>query len=151
MHLLGAAIASLLYLLLAPAAVLAPALGDGGRTAFRSWATRLLGAVMSKLIYSFVLGVMLLMSQILTLDLTALGWFTQWLLMSTMWWGAFCRRHHVLGLRAGVSRERRESGLSRDAWAVRLRRHKRFCGVRAMCKTQADQVRTERGEAAKPG
>jgi hypothetical protein len=57
MHLLGAAISSLLYLLLAPAAVLAPALGDGGRAAFRAWATRLLGAVMSKLIYSFVLGV----------------------------------------------------------------------------------------------
>ncbi len=59
MHLLGAAIASLLYLLLAPAAVLAPALGDGGRAAFRGWATRLLGAVMAKLIYSFVLGVIL--------------------------------------------------------------------------------------------
>ena len=97
MHLLGAAIASLVYLLLAPAAVLAPALGDGGRTAFRGWATRLLGAVMAKLIYSFVLGVMLAMERILTVDLTALGWFTQWLLMSTMWWGAFCRRHQLLG------------------------------------------------------
>jgi len=107
-HLLGAAIASLLYLLLAPVAVLAPALGDGGRAAFRSWATRLLGAVMSKLIYSFLLGVMLLMSQILTLDLTALGWFTQWLLMSTMWWGAFCQRHHVLGLAQRYHGERRE-------------------------------------------
>ncbi len=73
MHLLGAAIASLLYLLLTPAAVLAPALGDGGRAAFRGWATRLLGAVMSKLIYSFLLGVVLLMERILTVDLTALG------------------------------------------------------------------------------
>ena len=41
-RLLGAAIMSLFYLLLAPAAVLAPALGDGGRAAFRGWATRLL-------------------------------------------------------------------------------------------------------------
>ena len=51
LHLLGAAIISLFYLLLAPAAVIAPALGDGGRAAFRGWATRLLGAVMAKLIY----------------------------------------------------------------------------------------------------
>lgn len=107
-HLLGAAIASLLYLLLAPAAVLAPALGDGGRTAFRGWAARLLGAVMSKLIYSFLLGVVLLMEQILAIDLTALGWFTQWLLISTMWWGVFCQRHYLLSLARG-EHGRRES------------------------------------------
>jgi len=108
MHLLGAAISSLLYLLLAPAAVLAPALGDGGRMAFRAWATRLLGAVMSKLIYSFVLGVALLMEQILTVDLTALGWFTQWLLTSIMWWGAFTRRHQVLSFAQGGHAQQRE-------------------------------------------
>ncbi len=108
MHLLGAAIASLLYLLLAPAAVLAPALGDGGRMAFRAWAARLLGAVMSKLIYSFVLGVALLMEQILTVDLTALGWFTQWLLTSVMWWGAFTRRHQVLSFAQGGHVQQRE-------------------------------------------
>jgi len=109
MHLLGAAISSLLYLLLAPVAVLAPALGDGGRMAFRAWATRLLGAVMSKLIYSFVLGVALLMEQILTVDLTALGWFTQWLLTSVMWWGAFTRRHQVLSFaHGGHAQQQRE-------------------------------------------
>ncbi len=101
LHLLGAAVVSLLYLLFAPAAVLAPALGDGGRAAFRGWATRLLGAVMSKLIYSFLLGVVLLMGRVLTVDLTALGWFTQWLLISTMWWAAFCQRNQVLGLAEG--------------------------------------------------
>jgi hypothetical protein len=96
-HLLAAAIASLLYLLLAPAAVLAPALGDGGRAAFRRWASGLLGAVVSKLIYSFVLGVALAMDHIFTVDLTGLGWFAQWLLTSAMWWGAFARRHQLLG------------------------------------------------------
>lgn len=108
-HLLGAAIASLLYLLLAPAAVLAPALGDGGRAAFRGWATRLLGAVMSKLIYSFLLGVVLLMGHILTVDLAVLGWLTQWLLISTMWWGAFCQRHRVLDLAQGRYGQTHES------------------------------------------
>ena len=113
MHLLGAAIASLLYLLLAPAAVLAPALGDGGRAAFRGWATRLLGAVMSKLTYSFLLGVMLLMQRILTVDLTALGWFSQWLLVSAMWWGVFSRRHQVLNFAQGGTGHREPQSLAR--------------------------------------
>jgi hypothetical protein len=113
MHLLGAAIASLLYLLIAPAAVLAPALGDGGRAAFRGWAARLLGAVMSKLIYSFLLGVMLLMQRILTVDLTALGWFTQWLLISAMWWGVFSRRHQVLGFAQGAGGQPEPRSLAR--------------------------------------
>jgi hypothetical protein len=102
LHLLGGATGSLLYLLLAPVAVLAPALGDGGRAAFRKWLTRLLGAVMSKTIFSFLLGVVLLMERVLTVDLTVLGWFTQWLLVSTMWWGAYLQRHHVLGYVQGT-------------------------------------------------
>ena len=103
LHLLAAAIQSLLYLLLAPAAVLAPALGDGGRAAFRSWATRLLGAVVSKLLYSLLLGAMLAMVRIL-LSLQGLGWWTQWLLVSTLWWGAYRQRHQVLGFAQGEHR-----------------------------------------------
>jgi hypothetical protein len=72
LHLLGAAIASLFLLLLAPAAVIAPALGDGGRGVFRRWAAWLLGAVCSKLIFSFLLGVVLLMQQTL-MKLTVFG------------------------------------------------------------------------------
>jgi hypothetical protein len=89
-RLLGAAIMSLFYLLLAPAAVLAPALGDGGRAAFRGWATRLLGALTAKLLYSLMLGVVLLMMRIvLSLDF---GWWIQWLLMAVLWWSAFRHR-----------------------------------------------------------
>ena len=61
LRLLGAALATLLYLLLAPLAVLAPALGDAGRDAFRLWLTRLVGAALAKLVYSVALGVVLLM------------------------------------------------------------------------------------------
>jgi hypothetical protein len=107
LHLLGAAIMSLLYLLLAPAAVIAPALGDGGRAAFRGWASRLLGAVMAKLIYSLLLGVVLLTGQIL-MDVPALGWWTKWLLMSVLWWGAFRHRHQVLGFAHGTGAGSRE-------------------------------------------
>ncbi len=97
LRLLGAALFSLLYLLLAPAAVLAPALGESGRAAFRAWATRLFAAVVAKLMYSFLLGVMLAVVAILG-DLSTLGWWTQWLLISTFWWGAYARRHQALGL-----------------------------------------------------
>jgi hypothetical protein len=100
LRLLGAALFSLLYLLLAPVVVLAPALGESGRAAFRTWLTRLLGAVVAKLMYSFLLGVLLAVVAVLG-DLGTLGWWTQWLLMSSFWWGAYTRRHQALGLAEG--------------------------------------------------
>jgi hypothetical protein len=109
LHLLGAAIASLFLLLLAPAAVIAPALGDGGRGLFKRWAAWLLGAVCSKLIFSFLLGVVLLMQRTL-MGLTVFGWWAQWLLVSAMWWGAFLKRHHVLGFVHGQHRSGQASG-----------------------------------------
>jgi hypothetical protein len=100
-RLLGAAIFSLLYLLLAPAMVLAPAFGEGGRALFRKWGAQLLSAVVSKLMFSFLLGVVLALLTILS-DLSAIGWWTQWLLMSTFWWGAYARRHQALGIVGGA-------------------------------------------------
>lgn len=99
LRLLEASIMTLLYLLMAPAAVLAPAFGDGGRLAFRSWAGRLFGAAVSKLVYAFMLGAVLLMVRILS-NLQALGWWIQWLLISCLWWGAFRHRHRLLGFGA---------------------------------------------------
>ncbi len=100
LHLLGSELVGLLYLLLAPAAVIAPALGDGGRAAFRAWATRLVGAVVSKLLFSFLLGVVLLLTRTL-LELYAFGWWTRWLLVSAMWWGSYSQRRRVLGFVQG--------------------------------------------------
>lgn len=97
LRLLGAALATLLYLLLAPLAVLAPALGDAGRDAFRLWLTRLVGAALAKLVYSVALGVALLVVSLLS-SLSGLGWWTQWLLISVFWWTAFEQRHRLLGL-----------------------------------------------------
>jgi hypothetical protein len=96
-RLLGAALATLLYLLLAPLAVLAPALGEGGRDAFRLWLTRLVGATLAKLVYSVALGVVLLVVSLLS-SLNNLGWWTQWLLISVFWWTAFEQRHRLLSL-----------------------------------------------------
>ena len=95
LRLLGAAVASLLYLLLAPAAVLAPALGEAGRNAFRGWGARLIGAVLAKLLYSVFLGVVLLVLHVLD-GLGQLGWWTQWILVAVLWWTAWGHRHEVL-------------------------------------------------------
>jgi hypothetical protein len=101
LRLLTAAIFSLLYLLLAPAMILAPAFGDGGRMLFRRWSAQLLGTVVAKLIYSFLLGVVLAVLAVIA-SLSAIGWWTQWLLMSALWWGAFARRHQTLGVAGGA-------------------------------------------------
>jgi hypothetical protein len=116
LRLLAAAIFSLLYLLLAPAAVLAPALGDAGRLVFRRWAGRLLGAVIAKLLFACVLGVLLAVLAILA-SLQQLGWWTQWLLMSAFWWGAYGHRHRALAIaRDGPAHE------SRPPWRHVVRR-----------------------------
>jgi hypothetical protein len=113
MRLLAAAIFSLLYLLLAPGMVLAPALGENGRAIFRAWGARLLGAVIAKLLFAFLLGVVLAILAILS-RLGQLGWWTQWLLMSAFWWGAFIRRHQALGAaHVAVGREPRPASRSR--------------------------------------
>ncbi len=98
-HLLVSALLSLFMLLLAPFVVLAPALGDTGRAVFSGWLTRLLGAVCSKLIFSFVLGALMTMQRMLA-SLHQLGWWTQWLLISAFWWFVFLKRHKALGVRA---------------------------------------------------
>jgi hypothetical protein len=103
LRLLGAALVGLFFLLLAPAAVLAPALGDGGRSAFRGWAMKLMEAIIAKLTYSFLLGVVLMMMRLL-LGLTILGWWERWLLISAFWWGVFLRRDQTLGWAQGAGR-----------------------------------------------
>ncbi len=101
LRLLEAALMSLMYLLLAPAAVLAPALGEGGRAAFRRWAMGLLGAVTSKLVFSFLLGAVLTAERVL-LSVRLFGWWTQWLLVAALWWGAYKHRHQALGVAEGA-------------------------------------------------
>jgi hypothetical protein len=107
-RLLGAALFSVLYLLLAPGMVIAPAFGQAGRAVFRRWISRLLGAVVSKLLFSFLLGAVLAVLAVLS-DLQSLGWWTQWLLMSAFWWSAYTRRHQAIGAIDGVIAGHRSS------------------------------------------
>jgi hypothetical protein len=120
------------YLMLAPAAALAPALGETGRGIFRKWAVQLFAAVVSKLLFAFLLGVVLAILGILE-HLQALGWWTRWLLMSAFWWGLFARRHQVTQLAtSGAGGEERARGARRPVLRrvngtldARARKHQR--------------------------
>ncbi len=139
LRLLTSALFSLLYLMLAPAVVLAPALGEAGQAVFRKWAAKLLAAVVSKLLFSFLLGAILAILGILA-DLEALGWWTQWLLMSAFWWGAFLQRHQALQLASGGhSREPsvRRHTIARQANDVFAARRKVLDGAQAARKRLA--------------
>jgi hypothetical protein len=145
LRLLAAALFSLLYLMLAPAAVLAPALGDGGRAVFRRWAGQLLAAVVSKLIFSFVLGAILAVLAILS-SLEALGWWTQWLLMSAFWWGAFVRRHEALQMAGGqFAREERERRTLMRRAGEAFETPRRLIGGARAAKQRREQRRQQRG------
>lgn len=113
-RLLTAAVASLFYLLLTPAIVLAPAFGERGRTAFLVWAQRLLAAAVCKLVFAFLLGTMLGVMDVLS-GLASLGWWTQWLLTASFWWSAYLHRHRLPGAFAGGA------GPARRRVAMRLR------------------------------
>src|SRR6202000_3218328 len=76
---------------------------------FRSWAARLFGAALSKLILAFALGTILAVTSILE-ALSSLGWWAQWLLMACFWWGVFLKREDILALESGRSPGRRAQG-----------------------------------------
>jgi hypothetical protein len=96
-RLLTAAAMSLVYLLLVPGVVVVPALGERGRALFRAWIARLFGAVLSKLLFAFLLGVLLAVTSVVE-RLDGLGWWAQWLLLSAFWWATFLRRHQLLAM-----------------------------------------------------
>lgn len=106
LRLLTAAAMSLVYLLLVPGIVLVPALGERGRALFRAWIARLFGAVLSKLLFAFLLGVLLAVTSVVE-RLNGLGWWAQWLLLSAFWWATFLRRHQLLAMPPQVLGEAR--------------------------------------------
>jgi hypothetical protein len=124
LRLLVAAAGTLLYLLLAPAATLAPALGERGRNLFRNWGLRLLSAAVSKLTYAFLLGALLTVNRVL-LAVPSLGWWAQWCLMSAFWWTAFAKRHEARNLLSGVSRAPAPGWRSAERLGVARRRYRR--------------------------
>ena len=95
LRLLLAAGLGLLLLLIAPAMLIAPALGGSGRATCVAWLQRLVGAVLAKLVFAVFLTVVLAASGVFaSVDF---GWFGSWLLQAGFWWGIFLKRHEVIG------------------------------------------------------
>ena len=118
LRLLTAALLSLFYLLLVPGVVLTPALGERGRSVFRSWAGRLFGALLAKLLFAFLLGALLAVTSVVQ-SLEALGWWAQWLLLSAFWWATFLRRHQLLALPSDAISDARRARASRPLRGIR--------------------------------
>jgi hypothetical protein len=96
-RLITSASRSFVYLLMAPALILSPAFGARGRALFRAWTARLFGAIVAKLVFAFVLGVLLSVSAIIP-RVPGLGWWAQWMMLACFWWTTFVHRRSLLAL-----------------------------------------------------
>ncbi len=118
LRLILASAMTLLLLLITPAMLIAPALGDSGRATFVAWFKRLIGAIAAKLVYGIFLAVVLTAGRVFTA--LELGWFGTWLVLATFWWGVFLKRSELTEfVTAGIPR--RETNTMGNALAGLLR------------------------------
>jgi energy-converting hydrogenase Eha subunit C len=89
-HLVFAAIRTLILLLGAPVMMLVAAFGESGRATFAAWGKRLLGALVTKLVFAVLLALVVLMAS--ALNSLPLQWLPVWLLNIVFWWGLFLQR-----------------------------------------------------------
>jgi hypothetical protein len=91
---------ALFFLLIAPFVFLLPALGEAGRQGFISWGKRLVGALIAKLLYAIVLGVVIYVAAVVAEmgNPGALGWLGVWVVEAIFWWVAFLKRHELVNL-----------------------------------------------------
>ncbi len=98
MKLVMAAASAFVLVLATPLAMFFPVFGQTGRTVFTRWATSLIGAIVAKLIYSGLLGVVLLGSSVIG---SAIGGSSPTLgLVAVMsfWWAVFLSREKYLAI-----------------------------------------------------
>src|SRR5262249_4685753 len=86
LRLLDQAMTGLVLLLLTPVALLLVAFGEAGRAAFARWALGLLGALVSKVVYAILLGVVVLAARLLAAGADRDDWLLGWLLQTAFWW-----------------------------------------------------------------
>jgi hypothetical protein len=91
---------ALLFLLIAPFVLLLPAFGEAGRHGFITWGKRLLGALIAKLLYAIVLGVVIYVAAVIAEmgNPGGLGWLGVWVVEAIFWWVAFLKRHELVNL-----------------------------------------------------
>jgi hypothetical protein len=102
LRLLAQATLGFVLLLLTPIALLFVGLGEAGRTAFTRWALALLGAIVSKVIYAALLGVVVLAAHLLAQSADAGNWMLAWLLQAGFWWSVYLKRTELIGLLSAV-------------------------------------------------
>ncbi len=109
--LLTAALFALFYLLFAPVMVVVVAFGEGGQKQFKQWVVRLLGAVLAKLLFAVLLGVVFLLVDVLG-SMGSLGFWTQWFLIGVFYWMVWLHREEVMDFMRFGHRDLGEYGRS---------------------------------------
>jgi hypothetical protein len=98
MKLVMAAASAFVLVLMAPLVMFFPAFGAAGRTAFIRWVTSLLGAVLAKLIFSALLGVVLVGSKVLGAGVGGSSPTLGLIATMSFWWAVFLNRERYLAL-----------------------------------------------------
>src|SRR4051794_7008770 len=138
---------ALFLLLLAPFMFLLPALGQAGRQGFASWGKRLVGALIAKLLYAIILGIVIYVAALIAEmgNLGGLGWLGVWVVEAIFWWMAFVKRHELVNLltfdaaRGGASTGTRRDGLGALYYKTRLAQE----GMRSLREPVARRVRRQ--------
>jgi len=141
---------ALFFLLIAPFVFLMPALGDAGRRGFIAWGKRLLGALIAKLLYAIVLGIVIYVAALVAEmgNPSGLGWLGVWVVEAIVWWVAFLKRHELVNLltfnaaHGGDGAATRRDGLAGMYYRTRLAQE-------AMRTLQRPVVRRVRRHAAR--
>ena len=97
LRLLDQATTGFVLLLFTPVALLLVAFGEAGRAAFARWGLALLGALVSKVVYAVMLGVVVLGARLLAAGADAGDWMLAWLLQTAFWWSVFLKRAQLVG------------------------------------------------------
>ncbi len=92
-----AAVKTLVLIFLCPVMLIVPALGETGRAVFLGYGKQTVSAVIEKFIYAIFLGVVVLVSDLLS-DMKGVGAGERWILLSVFWWGTFMRRDELVGM-----------------------------------------------------
>lgn len=98
MKLVMATASAFILVLAAPLAMFLPAFGQAGRNAFTKWITALLGAIAAKLIYSALLGIVLLGSSVIGLSVGRSSPTLGLLAVMAFWWAVFLSREKFLAV-----------------------------------------------------
>ena len=98
MKLVMATASAFILVLAAPLAMFLPAFGQAGRNAFTKWITALLGAIAAKLIYSALLGIVLLGSSVIGSAVGRSSPTLGLLAVMAFWWAAFLSREKFLAV-----------------------------------------------------